>query len=323
MRESAKQFFIHIFPGIKQALFNLAIRIVSIFLLSLIGLKSAAQPTLPDISGFTGNGTVQLTWNCQYEGIKTISVLRSADSTGSYKAIGNVGVLRPGVQVFTDIHPLPGQNFYKLSIRFRSGLNWNSNHFGISVADTTPRPSVQEQQVFNPQKQFAEPIKTNNHDKQISGPTAKAIGQPPQVAKAACDTQALKKAAVSLSFDPDTARGNLSGLLESSKIPTAPRQKIIITYDDSLENSATLIRSRFIFVDPVSGHINITLPDDVHLHHYSLKFYDEKNKMIIDVPRVNAADIIMDRRNFQKRGNYKFVLRKDALELESGYITVH
>ncbi len=114
-----------------------------------------------------------------------------------------------------------------------------------------------------------------------------------------------------------------SPMLESANLPVIRHQRIAISYDDPYENSATLIRSRFVFVDPVSGHINITLPEDVHTHHYSIKFYDQKNKMMVDVPRVNAASIIVDRRNFQHKGFYKFVIRRDAVELETGYITVN
>ena len=67
----------------------------------------------------------------------------------------------------------------------------------------------------------------------------------------------------------------------------------------------------------------MNLPDDVSTHHYSIKFYDKDNHVVIDVPRINTAKLILDRRNFQKKGVYKFAIRKDILELEHGYITIY
>ena len=66
----------------------------------------------------------------------------------------------------------------------------------------------------------------------------------------------------------------------------------------------------------------MNLPADVSTHHYSVKFYNEKGNMIFEVPKINAQNIIIDKRNFQKRGVYKFVLRRDVVELESGYVVV-
>ena len=72
----------------------------------------------------------------------------------------------------------------------------------------------------------------------------------------------------------------------------------------------------------MSGHVNMNLPDDVKSHHYSVKFFDAHNVMIIDVPHINADHIIIDRRNFQHTGVYRFVLRRDVTELETGYIRI-
>jgi hypothetical protein len=270
-------------------------------------------------------GSVVLTWNCQYDGVKAISVLRSADSGGRYRLVGYVKKLNKGTEVFTDEDPLSGQAFYKLTIRFSSGLTWNSNHVGVYVPDRM-RPSRENQLAANDiAKQTAMPKAVPQTDQQPGAGRSekKALQELPKTNRLGVyDTQSLRKPAMSLPPGPDTGKA-INALLESSHISVAPRQKITISYDDSYENSAALIRSRFIFVDPVSGHINMTLPDDVHTHHYSIKFYDQKNKMIIDVPRINAADIIIDKRNFQRKGSYKFILRRDALELESGYIAIY
>jgi hypothetical protein len=329
-------FFIDL-SGSNQQYFKLALRIVTILILSLYAFNGVAQPALPNITGSAERGVVILTWNCQFDGIKTISVLRSTDSVSNYTTIGNVKNVYKGIQVFVDGHPGAGKNFYKLAIRFNSGLTWGSNHYGIYVPDSLLRTSAMPLPANDSIQQF---IVTKQEPKRVTqiAPTTEpktesaalnnisgknGTSQILQTDKPAlCDTQSLRRPTISVSFDTGTSRANVNTLPESSKV-VAPRQKITISFDDTYENSATLIRSRFIFVDPVSGHVNMTLPDDVHTHHYSVKFYDQKNKMIVDVPRINAPAIIIDKRNFQRKGNYKFILRKDVTELEEGYINVN
>jgi hypothetical protein len=65
------------------------------------------------------------------------------------------------------------------------------------------------------------------------------------------------------------------------------------------------------------------LPEDLVNSHYAVRFYDIQNNPIVDVPRLNTAKLMLDRRNFRKRGAYKFILRKDGLELERGWVNVN
>src|SRR6185312_3997416 len=97
----------------------------------LISVASQAQPMLPDIAGTSQKGIVVLTWNCQYNGIKSIAVQRSSDSAHNYATIGYVKNVKKGVQAFIDGHPGAGNNFYQLYIIFGSDLTWNSNHLKI------------------------------------------------------------------------------------------------------------------------------------------------------------------------------------------------
>jgi hypothetical protein len=89
-------------------------------------------------------------------------------------------------------------------------------------------------------------------------------------------------------------------------------------------NAYTYIRSQYVFTNPFTGHVNIELPDSADRKSvYSLAFFDQKNKQILEVPKVYEHSIILDKRNFQKKGIYKFELRKDREILESGYITIY
>jgi hypothetical protein len=94
--------------------------------------------------------------------------------------------------------------------------------------------------------------------------------------------------------------------------------------DPSEINAYTYIRSQYVFTNPFTGHVNIELPDSTDKKSiYSLAFFDQKNRQILEVPKVIEHSVILDKRNFQKKGIYKFELRKDREILESGYITIY
>ena len=327
------------------------LRIVFILLFSFTVFNAVAQPTLPDIAGAADKGIVILSWNCQYNGIKSITVLRSTDSVYFYSAIGKVKKLDKGTQAFVDGHPAAGKNFYKLIILFNSSLTWSSNHCSVNIersvleklplhlppndsiqryivtSDTAKqgristvvapviKPAIKDNLAVEPEDD-PEPVTTktktpiNDTDDNEQDKTENAKSTEP-------------KHKIYISFDLDTLdNAKAKTYMEQDKKPVE-HKRVTISFDDPTETSPTFIRSLYVFTDPTTGHINMNLPNDVATHHYSIKFYNEQNQMIIEVPRINASNIIIDKRNFQRKGTYKFVLRKDVTELEQGYITIN
>lgn len=425
-----------------------------IFLLAT--LISAAQPTLPDLTGSNENGLALLSWTCQYDGVKSISVLRSADSNFNYSTIGYVKKLYKGVQGYIDGHPYAGKNFYKLSIVFNSGLTWTSNHYGVDIdeASIKNRRNLPSNEAL--QKLLVTDIaeKATKDDKVKKKTVAQADRdrymevlkkEPEAVAdkevrpkfKLKNDETAIdplletmpesSRKKMSITYSNDNEEVNAGQYIkEEHKTAEAPRKKVSITFDDkedistfietmpkepgrkitlsynqesgdlnpesyidekknaapkkkitltfkneeevqayvetlpkaaknkitmsynidsiignatpeppkvklsirftddlSSTNASNSIKSKFVTTDPVSGNVIIGLPDDIATHHYSIKFFDKDNRMVIEVPKLNMGQIVMDRRNFQKKGQYKFTIRKDVLELESGYISIY
>ena len=243
--------------------------------------------------------------------------MRSQDSTSITQKIGNVQLLDKGVQAFADAHPLAGKNFYKLSIVFKSGLVWSSNRTSVYV----DRAMLEQAKTIFPANDsiqhfvVTEPKESGSiHDSAAHGTVESRQGQRP--------TDTAQKHKVLISFDFDTTGVSSQSFARSSSSTAVPRKKITVAFDDQTGSAGTEIVSRFIFTDKATGHVDMNLPDDVLTHHYSVKFYNEKNVMILEVPKINAQNIIIDKRNFQKRGMYKFVLRRDVVELESGYVRV-
>ncbi len=266
-----------------------------IFLLFFIAtaFHAAAQPQLPDIAGVAEKGIVVLSWNSQYNGIKSIAVQRSADSLLNFKTIGYVKKLDKGVQAYIDGHPVPGISFYKLMIIFNSGLNWAGNFCrvivpGESIAAAATLPGNDSLQKF-------------------------IITESP-----ARDKPAAKESAahLTITFDPDSA-ANAAGK------PAVPRKKLVVTFDDPTEKPATFIKSKLVFSDPVTSHIRMELPEDLNEVKYSIQFFDARGGFVTEVPKLNTRKLLLDKRNFPGKGLYKFVVRKEGVEFESGYVSVY
>ena len=214
-----------------------------------------AQPRLPAIGGQAIDRAVRLSWDCQYDGVKSIIVRRSNDSLRDYTDIGNVRNTIKGIQTFTDEHPLHGRGYYKLTIVFVSGLKWSSNHCGV-VADDVAMPMA-------------------------TRPTS----------------------------PPDMAANS-----------EQPRVYISAPMPDMEDGS--FIVPIHIRPNATTGHVDIRLPEDQAYRVYSVAFYNAQKQLVMDVPVIKARISVLDKRNFQRRGQYRFVLRRDGVVYETGYINV-
>ena len=295
-----------------------ALRIIWALLVCFTSPGVSAQPTLPNISGSADKGIVLLSWMCQFTGVKAIAVLHSTDSIYNFKIIGYVKKLDKGIQAYVDGHPDTGKNYYKLSIVFNSGLTWTSNRrlVYIDISKIGPSrlvlPRNDSLQRFIVTEELYKP-------EQVNVPKYEFKSDSDQVP--AADKKVMTGHKVSLSFEADTTGANTGGNPADSAKP-AVRKKITISFDEPNIAEDLFIRSMYIFTDSVTGHVRIALPDDVRKHHYSVKFFDKQNHVVLELPKINAAKIIIDKRNFQRKGVFKFVLRKDAVEFESGFINV-
>ena len=278
------------------------LRLLLVFLFSAQVIYAVAQPTLPDLAGAADKGVVVLSWVCQYDGIKSIAVMRSADSTKINQNVGYVKELGKGLQAFADGHPEAGKNFYKLVIVFKSGLSWSSNRLGVYV----DKAMLQDSKTALPANDSIQHFVVSE---EMAG---KSSGK-----QADNDTGRRHKILISFEVDSNTVS---TQTYRTTAIP--PQKRITVSFDDPSYNEATFIQYKYISIDPATGHVHMILSDDVGLHHYSIKFYDGQNHVVIEVPKISRPNIIFDRRNFQKKGIYKFVIRRDVVELESGYVEI-
>lgn len=117
----------------------------------------------------------------------------------------------------------------------------------------------------------------------------------------------------SQSYLPEQAGDTLQGLID----------KLVISIPDPGEiNAYSYIKSQYVFTNPFTGHVNLELPE-VRDYRYSIRFYDDKNKQVLEVPRIMESPVIIDKRNFKKKGLFKFDLVRDNEKMETGYITIY
>lgn len=277
--------------------------IVFVFLWVATG-RVVAQPVLPNVAGASEKGIVLLSWVCQYNGVKAIAVRRSREAGYNYKIIGYVKNLAKGQQVFADGHPEAGTNYYKLNIVFNSGLEWSSNYCEVFV-DTA---------VLNAR---AGQLPSNDTLQKFLGLDDAAVR--PLVGFQRDGAKLTSVNEVSVSFD---TKGVVPSELEEEVEATIRRSRITLKIPRGEVEEPTFIRSKFVSVQTSSGHVEVKLPQDYSEHTYSLKFYNAQGRERIDLPSLAEPVIIIDKRNFQKRGNYRFVLKRDGLEYEAGYVNV-
>ncbi len=263
----------------------------SIVFLSFIfsGIYTYAQPTLPEITGAMDKGVNVLSWVCQYDGIKSIAVQRSSDSVFNYATVGYVKDTKKGVQAFIDGHPAPGKNWYRLYIVFNSDLTWQSNRFKIEVDSAA---------IMN----------------------ARVLPPNDSLQKLASNVKIEVKPATTT--NPVTNSGTSAPGTVPEAAPAAPRLVLEIPDAAADENGFAYVKSQYVFTNPFTGHVNVALPE-YRRYQYSIDFYDKRNRKVLEVGRVTEPEMIIDKRNFQRKGIYKFELKQNRRVMETGYITIY
>lgn len=87
-------------------------------------------------------------------------------------------------------------------------------------------------------------------------------------------------------------------------------------------NALSYTRSRYVYTNPFNGNINIELPSPFK-NAYKIIFYNQSDKEVLTIPRVNDENIILDKRNFSSSGVYKFKVLKNQQEFETGFVTIY
>lgn len=302
--------------------FKPVLRAVITLLISISALQAVAQPVLPDMVGATDKGINVLSWMCQYDGIKSIAVQRSTDSVFNYATIGYVKNLKKGPQAYIDGHPDPGKNWYRLCIVFNSDLVWYSNRINIYIDSAT----LLNKQVLPPNdslQKYAVGIKLDTTivtqaNSNVGSNVTSTITNNTNTNTNTTNNTKPNTTVVTATTQPATTQ---TAAIDTVKQVVA---KLTINIPEPEElDQYTYIKSQYVFTNPFTGHVNIEIPKESGYHFYALKFFNLDDVPVLDVPRFTETEVIIDKRNFKKKGIYKFILKKDREKLEEGYITIY
>lgn len=132
MTRASKPYTFKLFIYIRNHFIILMKKAITLVLLICVYIYTQAQPPqLPAMDIRTENATNILTWNNQFDGVKSIAIQRSADSVRNFLSIGIMTNAKKGIMSYTDDRPMPGKNYYRLSVGFSGDLEWYSNTYKV------------------------------------------------------------------------------------------------------------------------------------------------------------------------------------------------
>ena len=323
---------------------------------------SALPAPLPAIMVSTEQAENNLTWYCQYEGVKSISVQRSADSVRNFTTIGLINAPKKGNGTYRDLHPTVGKNYYRLSIAFGGDLEWFSNTYKI-ILDSATIAKVQQEKaaaalaVIETMKAAEAAAQAAAEQKAASERALNALKEEARVAKlneaaekkaaqlekekAAAATAALIKAAKKVDNIAQEKTEALAEMKAKSNVDKLEKEKATPTAESKLDKKVakkeksnlliepvvapppfTFVPSTKIYTNPNTGHVTIKL-EDAWNRRYSIRFYDPSKNEVLRISRVSKPSLVLDKNNFNSRGIYSFQLFDGSAVIDTGFVTIY
>ena len=323
---------------------------------------SALPAPLPAIMVSTEQAENNLTWYCQYEGVKSISVQRSADSVRNFTTIGLINAPKKGNGTYRDLHPTVGKNYYRLSIAFGGDLEWFSNTYKI-ILDSATIAKVQQEKaaaalaVIETMKAAEAAAQAAAEQQAASERALNALKEEARVAKlneaaekkaaqlekekAAAATAALIKAEKKVDNIAQEKTEALAEMKAKSNVDKLEKEKATPTAESKLDKKVakkeksnlliepvvapppfTFVPSTKIYTNPYTGHVNIKL-EDAWNRRYSIRFYDPSKNEVLRISRVSKPSLVLDKNNFNSRGIYSFQLFDGSAVIDTGFVTIY
>ena len=323
---------------------------------------SALPAPLPAIMVSTEQAENNLTWYCQYEGVKSISVQRSADSVRNFTTIGLINAPKKGNGTYRDLHPTVGKNYYRLSIAFGGDLEWFSNTYKI-ILDSATIAKVQQEKaaaalaVIETMKAAEAAAQAAAEQQAASERALNALKEEARVAKlneaaekkaaqlekekAAAATAALIKAAKKVDNIAQEKTEALAEMKAKSNVDKLEKEKVTSTAESKLDKKVakkeksnlliepvvapapfTFVPSTKIYTNPNTGHVTIKL-EDAWNRRYSIRFYDPSKNEVLRISRVSKPSLVLDKNNFNSRGIYSFQLFDGSAVIDTGFVTIY
>jgi hypothetical protein len=284
-----------------------------ILLICTLFTTSMAQEVLPKFTVVTkGNKKVIISWTNNYPIVKQISIQRSKDSLRGFTSILSVADPTAQQNGIVDAKAPDEKQFYRLFIVQDSGK---------FVFSQSKRPILDTSKVVvtKPQ-QAAENAPRIIITEKVTPKQAEEIKEKLQPAEPA--PAPVVKAPEPEKFFFIKKRDTLVATINAKEIKKF-RDSVITKTKDTIAfagGDTILLKpfvpkeifkpSKFVFTEK-DGNIRVNVPG-APLHHYSIKFFDEKYEFLFDVNELKEPIVLIDKVNFLRSGWYKFELFEDG-----------
>jgi hypothetical protein len=244
-----------------------------LILFSLIFKKSFSQEVLPDITVKNYNGKIIVSWLNDYKiPIQNILIQRSFDSLKNYSTIGTVLNPQNLENGYPNNNPPYNKMYYRLTILFNGGK------YEIS--------------------------RSHRPIKEI-------------IPMAPMDITAIPKTAIEIPIVHTVIDSALKIIVDSVK-----KESFRIKKDSSskLTGIKTIIKPERIIETPYpslriytskQNTVNIQIPD-AKINNYSVRFYDENNKLIFQIKKIREELLYIEKYNFIHSGWFYFEIYENG-----------
>ncbi len=296
-------------------------RTVGLLFVSLVfSALVRAQDTLPRFSATArGTGKILISWHNIYPVVSQISIQRSIDSLKNFTTL--ITVPDPTLPENGAVdNNAPHPNFYyRLFVVLGNGKYLftpsrrpRSNTGESEAAVREDNPDLSLAKAVNPRIVFVDPAR-DRQKTVIKMPRANPSS--PEIAEMAFSAAVFVRRG-------DSVLGQLTGRqilsFRDSLIKNTRDTLVFIDGDTILIKPFVPVEmykvSPFVFAGKY-GNINVFLPE-AGKRHYSVKFFDENNKLLFELSEIRDPALILDKTNFRHAGWFRFELYDGAQLME-------
>ncbi len=287
-------------------------RYVGILLL-LFSASLKAQDTLPRFTATArGPGKILISWHNNYPVVTQISIQRSVDSLRDFTTLLTVPDPTLPENGAVDIRAPHPNFFYRLFIVFGNGQY-------VFTPSHRPQSNTAESEAVVREDKAAEKVLARAVEPRIVFVDPGSTHRPAAIKGPAGTHGAAQISDVAFSGTiyvrrKDSIIGKVSGRQIQSfrdSLLTRTRDTLVFITGD------TLLIKPFVPVEVYkvsayvytgrSGNIHVSLPE-AGRRHYSVRFFDENNKLMFELSEIKDPTLIVDKTNFQHAGWFRFEL---------------
>jgi len=292
-------------------------RTLVFFLFGLFFITTVrAQDTLPRFSvAARGTGKILVSWHNNYRAVSQISIQRSLDSSKNFTTLLTVPdptLPENGAMDTRAPHP---NFYYRLFIVLQGGKY-------LFTPSRRPGPSTgQSAAVAKDDEDDSDPIlaKTDHQRILFVDPKSYSYQSQPKIKSPSNISSSHGSPEIEVKNTIFIKRGDsLIGQIPGSRIRQF-RDSLLTKTKDTLifiDGDSLLIRpfvakevyrvSQYVYTGKM-GNVHLSLPE-TSKKHYSVKFYDEGNKLLFELLEIRDSALILDKSNFLHAGWFRFEL---------------